>query len=565
MYRLRDFFPFLDIRGARWSGFGRDATGALTLTFLTIPQGVAYAIIAGLPPAMGLYAACLPVIIGGLFRSSRHVVTGPTNAVSLLVGSVIAAQASPFIDPVNTALLLAVMVGAIQLAAGTLRFGVLIEYISIPVVTGYITGAGVLIGAGQLHNLTETEGGTGNIVSMVGGWLGDLGNTSLTAVAIGAATALAILGFRALSRKIPGALIALSVATISVAVFSIDSRTVSDLGTGAPGMLPFGIPSFDGWEALVPAAIALAVLSLVEASALARALAARSGQRLDMSVEFAGQGLANIASGLSGGYPTGGSLSRSALNLENSATRMSGVLSGVLLTITLLFLGPVIDAVPIAALAGLLLVVASDLVDVTRIRQILASRRSDATAFAITVVATWVLRLDHAIYAGVGVSLFFYLRRARMLDIHPLGISGGGEITESPEGDLGSCPAIVVLQVSGQLFFGSAGELRDALDEVSDRPGLAALVVRVRQAMHLDVTVARVLAESARQLRERGQRLVLVGVQPETRAVLEGAGAVDDIGESNLYAVSDTVFAKLNAAVAAIHAELDEHECGLEL
>lgn len=563
--KLSDFLPFLDIRGAGISSVGRDLASAVTLTFLTVPQGVAYAIIAGLPPAMGLYAACLPAVIGGLFRSSRHVVTGPTNALSLLVGSVLAAQAG--LDPINTAMLLALLVGGLQLAAGLLRFGVLIEYISMPVVTGYITGAGVLIGVGQLSNLSGSASGSGNVFSTIGGWVVRLGDARLLPIVIGLSTAVAILAVRWLGRrirrKLPAALVGLSLATLAVLILDLQMRTVADLASGSVGMIPFAIPSFDGWEALIPLAVAVAVLSLVESSALARALSARSGQRLDMSVEFAGQGLANIAAGLTGGYPTSGSLSRSALNLESGATRLAGVLSGVLLAGALLFLGPAIEVVPIAALAGLLLVVAADLVDVPRIRQILASRRSDATAFAITVLATWILRLDHAIYVGVGISLFFYLRRARLLDVKRLGILSSGEICEEPDNDAGTCPALVILQVEGQLFFGAAGELRDALDEMAGEEELEILVVRMRRALHLDVTIARVLADTARHLRERGKRLVLVGISPRTREVLAGAGAIAEIGDANLFARSDTVFRGLQGAVSALHAELADHQCEL--
>lgn len=567
MSKLSDFLPFLDIRGMGLGSIGRDAAAALAITFLAVPQSVAYAIIAGLPPAMGLYAACLPAVIGGLFRSSRHVVTGPTNALSLLVGSVLAAQAG--LDPINTAVLLAVLVGALQLSAGLLRFGVLVEYISMPVVAGYIAGAGVLIGVGQLPNLTETASGSGTIFTTIAGWIGNLSGASWLSIAVGVATAATIVGLRRLGlrwrRKLPEALIALMAATAVAVIFDLDLRRVSDLTRAPMGFLSPGIPTFHGWEALMPLAVAVAVLSLVESSALARALAVRSGQRIDMSVEFAGQGLANLASGFTGGFPISGSLSRSSLNLESGGTRLAGVLSGIILLLALLFLGPAIEVVPIAALAGLLIVVATDLIDLTRIRQILASRRSDAAAFAITVLATWILRLDHAIYAGVGISLFLYLRRARLLDVKHLGILASGEIAEEPGEEVGSCPAIVMLEVDGQLFFGAAGELRDALDEAAADDDLAVLVLRLRRALHLDVTIAHVLGDAARRMRQRGKRLVLVGVSPRTREVLNGAGAVADIGEANLYARSDTVFRGLQGAVAALHAELPEHSCGLRL
>lgn len=532
---------------------------------MAIPQGIAYAMIAGLPPAMGLYAAFLPTIFGSLVRSSKHVVTGPTNALSLLVGTAVAGAAEA--DAIGTAMLLALMVGTIQVAAGFLRLGVLVDYISAPVVVGYITGAGVLIGVGQLHHLTESAKGSGTIVTKLSGWAAHLGDAHLLPVAVGIGTAAIILALRWWRRTLPGALIALALATAASWLFDLGGKglkRVADLASIPEGLPALELPSFDGWHELMPIAVAGTVLSLVESSAVARALAGKTGQRLRLSTEFVGQGFANLAAGISGAYPTSGSLSRSALNEQSGAqTRLAGVFSGLLVGASLLFLGPVVDFTPISALAGLLVVVAVDLVDRPKIRSIMKSRRSDAIAFVATVIGTWVLPLDQAIYLGVGLSLFFYLRRARQLSIRRLDWAGDGNIVELSGQRTPSCPKMRILQVDGQLFFGSASEIQAALEDAYLDPDAELIVLRVRRALGLDVTIASLIGQAASRLAAAGRRLVLVGVQPEARELLERVGVLAILGADNVYPPSEQLFGGLGRAIRSFHEAIPDHRCEL--
>ncbi len=556
---LSGWLPMRDLRGVRAADVRADVFPALTVTLMAIPSGIAYAMIAGLPPAMGLYAAFLPTIIGSLFRSSRHVVAGPTNALSLLVGVGVAGYAD--LDPVSTATLLALMVGVVQLAAGGLRLGVLVDYISLPVVLGYITGAGVLIGIGQLPNLTQTAGARGNVVDAMSGWFSHVGGADGLALLCGLSTAAAIVGLRAWRRRLPSALIVLALWTAASWMFGLGDRglrTIADLAPIPAGLPAISLPSLSGWAELVPLAVAATVLSLVESSALARALAAKTGQRLELSVEFVGQGLANIAAGVSGGYPTSGSLSRSALNEQSGArTRLSGVFSGVLLGAALLFLGPVVDHTPIPALAGLLLVVAVDLVDVPRIREVVRGRRSDSIAFVVTVLGTWFLPLDKAIYLGVGLSIVMYLRRARLLRVTNLCVDADGSIHEGE----GGCQAIRVLQVDGQLFFAAASELTAALDAAFADAQTKVVMLRLRRALGMDATIAKLLGDRAAHARAHDQRLILVGLRSDDLALLERTGVRDVIGADNLFEPRRTLGTGLAATTAAIHAEIPAHRC----
>ena len=551
--------PFADLKGLTLGDARSDFVAALTVTFLAIPQGVAYAMIAGLPPVVGLYASFLPTIIASLLRSSKHAISGPSNAVSLLVGTAVAAHVGT--DPLSTALVLALMVGVVQVAAGVLRLGILVDYISIPVVAGYITGAGTLIAIGQLPNLTATTGAgpAASVFEKFSVWFGGLDSASLVAIALSLSCAVAILLLRFAAKRlkltIPSALIVLAIATAASWFFDFSAAglsTVADLASVPRELPPLSLPELSAWQSLLPFAIAAAVLSLVESSSVSRTLAASTGQRLSLTDEFIGQGVGNVVAAFTSGYPVSTSLSRSAINHRAGAkSRLSGVFAGLLVGISLLAFGPALEYTPIAALAGLLLVVAFDLVDLGRISQILRGRRSDAIAFVATLVGTWVFQLDTAIYFGIGVSLFSYLRRARSLQAVYLHRSSNGDIDERDEPPSGE---VHILQIDGQFFFAANNELESIVVTALERPGLTTLILRLRRAIGMDVTIATRLSELALAARASGKSLVLTGVDRDDRRLLERVGAIAEIGAANVYERTDRLFHGLENALGAVGA-----------
>ncbi|TNE46456.1 MAG: SulP family inorganic anion transporter [Deltaproteobacteria bacterium] len=600
------FLPFLDLKNYSWNKAYKDFVAALAVTFMGVPQGIAYAVIAGLPPAMGLYASTVPTITGSLFRSSHHVVTGPTNAVSLLVGGGIALVAGK--DPVVVAITLALMVGVFQFVAGVLRLGSIVDYISNPVVLGYITGAGLLIGIGQLPNVTATNptamkvplfssiwssvqamGPMGwliwaallavilglllwrktrsyapsvllaagislllalqlfpsynNAFQKIVVWVKSLNLSSYMALSMAGGTALFILLLRKFRRSWPGALLAMAIATALSMIFDLHSqgmRIVSDLRPVPAGFPPLTYPDLSLMAALAPLAFATTVLSLVESSAVARAIAARTGQRLDISADFSGQGIANISAAFFGGYPTSGSLSRSAFNEQSGAvTRLAGVMSGFFMIAVLLILGPLANYTPIASLAGLLVVVAFDLIDVKRIRATMNSNLSDKMAFLVTVFGTWMMPLDKAIYLGVGVSLILFLRQARLLVVRDLTVDSNQRLREvdvahTPD-DCSRCKSIHILHLEGRLFFGVEGELQSAMDRVIHDRDVKVLVVRLKRTQGMDVTTANTFAAAAERMREQGRLLVLAGVRQDALRHLEEVGTLDILGKENVF------------------------------
>lgn len=568
-----------DLRSYDRASFVHDLSSATAVAFLAIPQGIAYALIAGIPPVMGLYAATLPTIVGSLFRSSRHVITGPTNAVSLLVGAAIAQDLGG--DPASIAITLAFMVALIQLAAGSLRLGIIVDYVSGPVVLGYITGAGTLIAVGQLPNLTGTEGTLGYIGHRIHFWVSGLGETDPVALAMALGTIAVILAFRRLHPRAPGVILATGLALALTVAFDLNEsglRVVQDLSPITAQLPPLSLPSFSLMAILVPHAFAVALLSMVESTSVARSIASRSGQRLNISREFIGEGLANLTASLVGGYPTTGSLSRSALNeREGGRTRLAGIYSGFLVILGLLIAGRWLNLVPIAALGGLLMVVAAGLVHRDQIRRVLNSHSGDRVAFLGTLLGTWFLHLDQAIYLGVGISLILFLRRARMLRARDLVVDQRGlprEVAisrrqEGPDGfhqpGLRYCNEIHVLSLSGALFFGAAGELQNVLDDVLAQPRIQVLVLRIRWSHSFDMTTADVLVQAARRCRESGRYLLLVGSSVRATRYLKRMGVEAAVGEGHLLARQPELwFGALAQAIERALGIVGEHRCGQE-
>lgn len=565
--QLRPLLGWLDLREYRPGALRSDLVAGLTVTFLSVPQAVAYAMVAGLPPAMGLYAAAVPTIVGSLFRSSRHVLTGPSNALSLLAGSVIAAANVD--SPVQAAVTLAAMVGAMQLLAGMLRLGTLVDYISSPVVLGYITGAAVLIAAGQLENVTGTAARGGDLLTQLQTWWQGLAAVRWGAVALAVGTFALVLLLRRLDRRIPSAVLVVGAATALAAALDLGAHGITLVRDIAPipaGLPPLTEPSLGQVNVLWSGAVACTVLSLVESSSVARSLASQSGQRLDASTEFAGQGLANLAGGFFGGYPTSGSLTRSALNAQAGArSRLAGVFSGALMLVVLLFLGPALNYTPIPALAGLIFVVAVDLIDVGRIKTTLRATRGDAAAFLATTVGTWIFPLDTAIELGIGISIILFLRRARLLVVRDMVVDTDGRLRESALGEAPPsqyCSAIRIVHVEGTLFFGASGELQNALDEVVRDVNVKVLVIRLKRTQGMDITTARVLDRIATQLQSEGRHVILAGMRPRTMALLERTGLSERVGGANLFPTEPQWFSAMEKAMRRALELAGDHACG---
>ncbi|MSQ00804.1 MAG: SulP family inorganic anion transporter [Myxococcales bacterium] len=568
MIALSRWLPLLDLRSWRAVDLPADLRAAAAVTVLSVPQGLAYAMLAGLPPVVGLYASIWPALFGALFRSSRHVVAGPTNALSLLVGTAVASvAASTGASALTLAVTLALTVGAIQILAGLLRLGMLVDYISNSVVLGYITGAAVLIAAGQLANLTRTPMEGVDLGTRLVSWAGGASGADGITLALGGATVALLLLLRRLDPRIPGPLVAMVFGVAMCVGFGLHAgglRILEDLAPIGGAVLHWSRPELQWVGALLPAAVAATVLSLVEASSVGRSIAGRSGDRLDASVEFVGQGLANAAAAFTSGYPVSGSLSRSMTNWRTGGrSRLAGVFGAAMVAGVVLLAGPLVNQTPLATLAGILLVLASDLIDWARIRMTLKGGWGDGLAFAVTLIGAWVLRLDQAIYLGVALSIVLFLRRARMLTVTELVVDDDDHLRERAEDDeMGGrhCAAVRVLHVEGSLFFGAASELSESLDQVVGHPELRVLVLRLKRCHGLDVTTADVLRALVATMRRSGREVVLVGMRPDVMARMAALGLVEAFGAQNLFPTERGWFVAMDRALDRALDLVGEHE-----
>ncbi|HET8877532.1 MAG TPA: SulP family inorganic anion transporter, partial [Casimicrobiaceae bacterium] len=392
-----------------------DVLAGLVGAVMVLPQGVAYATLAGMPPEYGLYGAMLPAIVGALWGSSWHLMSGPTNATSLMVFATVSALAAPF-TPAYVAIVLTLnlMVGIVKLGLGVARLGSLVNFISTSVVIGFTAGAGLLIIGAQLRNFFGID--VPQQASFIAGlrdFVTHLGATDPAVLGVGVFTLVAAIVGRRLLPRVPYMLTGIVAGALCAWVLSLTGvANVPTIGALPSAVPPLSVPemSLQTWQTLAPIALALTVIGLSEAISSARAVALKSGQRIDGNQEFIGQGLANIVGAFTSSYPTSGSFNRTGANYEAGArTPLACVFSAVLLLVILLLVRPLAGYLPVASMAAVLFIVAMGLIDVQAMRRVWRTSRADALTLAVTFIATLTIRLEVAILVGVLVSLLIYL------------------------------------------------------------------------------------------------------------------------------------------------------------
>jgi SulP family sulfate permease len=556
-------FPFLAWRHrVNRTTLRADALAGLVGAVMVLPQGVAYATLAGMPPEYGLYGSMLPAIVGALWGSSWHLMSGPTNATSLMVFATVSALAAPFTPQyVAIVLTLNLLVGIIKFGLGVARLGSLVNFISTSVVIGFTAGAGLLIIGAQLRNFFGLD--VPQQPSFIAGlrdFATHLGSTNLDVLGVGVFTLVAAVIGRRLLPRVPYMLTGIVAGALFAWVLSIAGIAhVPTIGALPSAVPPLSTPdmSLRTWQALAPIALALTVIGLSEAISSARAVALRSGQRIDGNQEFIGQGLANIVGAFTSSYPTSGSFNRTGANYDAGAlTPLASVLSGVMLIAILLLVRPLAGYLPVASMAAVLFIVALGLIDVHAIRRVWRTSRADALTLAITFIATLTIRLEVAILVGVLASLFVYLNWAT----HPHVLRVVPDPSQQRRfrrvgEDTPLCPQLDMLRVDGAMFFGSVEHIRDEIEAARGERAAARHVLLILSSVHLiDTAGADLLGNLARQFRELGVALYLCKLRPEVHALLERGGYLDAIGR-------DRVFTTKDKALAAIYPRLDAAKC----
>jgi SulP family sulfate permease len=531
-----------------------DAIAGLTGAIVLVPQGVAFATIAGMPPEYGLYAAMLPAIVAALWGSSWHLVSGPTTAISIVVFATISPLAAPGSpDFVRLVLTLTMLAGIFQLLLGLLRLGTLVNFVSHSVVVGFTAGAAVLIAASQVRNFFGIPIPRGSPMHVIVTELVrqlDAINPYVTTVAV--VTVLASVVVRRWWPRLPHLIAAMVAGSVTAAIlnqaFGAERTGIVSIGALRIGLPPLSLPDFslDTIEQLVPIAIALALLALTEAVSIARAIALKSGQRIDGSQEFIGQGLANLAGAFFSGYASSGSFNRSGLNYAAGArTPLAAVLSAVFLLLIMVFLAPYAKYLPIPAMAGILFVVAWGLIDFHHMAEIVRASRQETAVLVATFIATLTLDLEFAIYIGVLLSLFLYLNRTSkpgVEEVRPLNSTGPTTFGPGEGDDLHE--RLKIVRVNGSIFFGAVNHLQESFQAIDDRDPAKVHLLLVSSGINfVDLAGAQMLGQEARRRRALGAGLYIFNMKDEPLAMLRASGQLDVIGPENFYKLGDDVVA----------------------
>ncbi len=542
-----------------------DFSAGLTGAIVVLPQGVAFATIAGMPPEYGLYAGMLPAIFAALFGSSWHLVSGPTTAASVVLFSSLSAMAEPgTAHYVALALTLTFMVGIIELTLGFAKLGALVNFISHSVIVGFTAGAALHIVGAQLKNFfgipIPRGGHLYDTVAHFGMHISEV-NFYVTAVAF--STVIAGLLIKRYTPKFPYMIGAMFVGSLVAFLlnqrFGADNTMIAVVGALPQSLPPLSEPdlSLNTIRDLAPAAFAVTLFALTEAVSIGRSMAARSGQRIDGNQEFIGQGFSNIAGSFFSGYVATGSFNRSGLNYQSGAkTPMAAIFAGLLLIVVVLVVAPWAVYLPNAAMAGILFLVAYGLIDFKAIKHIFHSDRRETIILSTTFLATIFLDLELAIFGGVMLSLLLYLEKTskpKILAMAPDPMRPKNALTGSSR--LKHCPQFRIIRIDGSLFFGSINHFQEYVANMQKfSPAQKHLAIIAEGINFADIAGCEALARAAADFTKVGGGFYLIETKSGLWDPLDKSGYLDEIGANH-------VFQSKTAAIHAIHHKLDKTIC----
>jgi SulP family sulfate permease len=560
------FLPFLSwLPRTSKRDLQADLIAGISGAIIVLPQGVAFAAIAGMPPEYGLYAGMVPAIIAALFGSSRHLVSGPTTAASIVLFSALSVYAEPgTMDYVSLAITLTFMVGIFELILGLARMGALVNFISHSVIVGFTAGAAILIAAKQLKYFFGVEIARGghlhDILIQFSGQIVEI-NPYITAVSA-FTLGLGILMKRSFPRM-PNLIVAMVggslLAYVLNRMFGEAVTGITTVGALPSSLPPLSMPDFslENFKNLAPSALAITLFALTEAVSIGRSLASRGGYRINGNQEFIGQGLSNIVGSFFSGYVATGSFNRSGLNYDAGAkTPIAAMFAGVFLIFIVVLVAPLATYLPEAAMAGILFLVAWNLIDFKEIAHILHASKRETSVLLVTFFSALFLELEFAIFAGVLLSLVLYLERVskplittRVPDprLHNRALSNDPILPE--------CPQLKIVRIDGSLFFGSVNHAQEKFESIrSENPQQKHLAIAAQGINFVDLQGNETLIDEMKARRAEGGDLYLINVKQGLWDSLERCGWLDASGGRN-------VFQSKTAAIHGIFQKLDKSIC----
>jgi SulP family sulfate permease len=542
----RMFMPFSgwigELRHA--STLRADIIAGITVALVLVPQSMAYAQLAGLPPYIGLYASFIPVMVAAFMGSSRQLATGPVAVVSLMTAAALHPLAGGNVELyLALAAVLAIMVGVFQMLLGMFRLGVLVDFLSHPVVVGFTNGAAIIIATSQLSKLfgvtvekSEHHYETVWRVVVAAGQ-----DTHMLTMIMGIFALAIMILMKKFTPRIPNVLTAVVVTTVVSYFFGFQAaggKVVGEIPVGLPGIT---VPEFDMQMILKlgTAAITISLIGFMEAIAIAKAMAAQTRQRLDTNQELFGQGLSNVTSGLFGAYPVSGSFSRSAVNIAAGAqTGFSSVVTGGVVAITLLFLTPLLYHLPQATLAAVIMMAVANLVKIGPIKHAMKVQMHDGVVAIITFALTLILapHLEKAIMVGVILSLGLFLYRTMRPRFAELSLHADGTFRDAKIHNLPRCKHISVLRFDGSLYFANAGYFESrVLENIASKPDLRYVILDLEGVNQIDATGEDVIGTLHERLETAGITVLVARPKAQTMEILERSGMKQEIGEENFF------------------------------
>jgi len=539
-----------------------DLIAGLTGAVVVLPQGVAFATIAGLPPEYGLYTAMVTPIIAALFGSSYHLVSGPTTAISIVIFSTISRHVDPGSPEfVSMALTLTFLAGVYQFAFGLARFGVLVNFVSHTVVIGFTAGAAILIATSQLKHITGIFVPKGE--SFLHTWVDlyqGLGDLDAYLLVIALVTLFSAILLKRIWPKSPNLLIGMvlgSVLAFYLSRFQL-SENIPLVGEIPAHLPPLSMPdfSFSTISSLASEAFAIALLGLIEAVSISRAVATKSGQRISSNQEFVGQGMSNIFGSFFSSYAGSGSFTRSGINYESGAkTPLSAIFAALFLMVIVLLIAPLTAYLPIAAMGGIILLVAYNLVDTHHIVKIFKYSKSESAILITTFLATLFLELEFAIYLGVLLSLVLFLAktstpRIPTLSIDSVNSEGTRIFTNVSKKPLTQCPQLKIIRVDMSIYFGSINHIQKKIEKISDGQGIYHILIVASGINFIDLSGIEALVSEHDRLKRKGGGLYFVGLKAPVYQFLAQAHFIKKIGRVNFFdskkVAVRTIYSRLN-------------------
>lgn len=564
---MRKFIPILDwLPNYKKANLSGDLSAGITVGVMLIPQGMAYAMLAGLKPIYGLYASTLPLLIYAIFGTSRQLAVGPVAVVSLLIASGVGALAEIGSDSfVGMAILLTLIVGVIQLLMGLFKIGFIVNFLSHPVLSGFISAAAIYIAFSQLKHILGIRIPRGKVHETIYQIYLKIGDLNTATLLVGAGGIATIIVLKKMSRRIPYPLIVVLLGMALGYIFGLDAYNVSIVGDVPQGLPHFEVPhvSQDAVLGLLPMALTIALIGFTESIAVAKSIQKKhKNYEIDASQELLALGITNIGSSFFQSFPTMGGFARSAVNDQSGAkTGLASIISAAIVILTLLFLTPYFYYLPNAILAAIIMVAVFGLIDFKEAKHLWKTDRKDFTMFMITAIATLVLGVEQGIIVGIGVSIVGLLIRVSYPHIAELGLEekSGNFLNIERFRGIKVEDEILILRLDAQLFFANTRFFQDKLKVLENkRENLKAVILDARGINGMDSTAVHTLKDIVRDYQKRDIRFFMTNVKGPVRDVMRRSGLRVLIGEGHF-------FLSIPDAVDFIHTNVQKDHQNLSL